>query len=81
MSKPSATPRRPFPHNDFTALDRMLTDIRGRYRPVLFVVQGVYSQDGDPRPAHTDRAAVRRATAPGSARWGRTRRCRTRNVR
>ncbi|MFD6354956.1 type I polyketide synthase [Nocardia tengchongensis] len=45
--KLSGATRRPFPHNDFTALDRMLTDIRGRYRRVLVVIEGVYSQDGD----------------------------------
>ncbi|MEV0466833.1 aminotransferase class I/II-fold pyridoxal phosphate-dependent enzyme [Nocardia tengchongensis] len=45
--KLSGATRRPFPHNDFAALDRMLTDIRGRYRRVLVVIEGVYSQDGD----------------------------------
>ncbi|WP_141811728.1 type I polyketide synthase [Nocardia bhagyanarayanae] len=45
--KLSGATRRPFPHNDHSALDRILTDIRGRYRRVLIVIEGVYSQDGD----------------------------------
>lgn len=45
--KLSGATRRPFPHNDFAALDRMLTEIRGRFRRVLIVIEGVYSQDGD----------------------------------
>ncbi|MCP2274695.1 aminotransferase class I/II-fold pyridoxal phosphate-dependent enzyme [Nocardia amikacinitolerans] len=45
--KLSGATRRPFPHNDHAALDRILTDIRGRYRRVLIVIEGVYSQDGD----------------------------------
>ncbi|MFJ9369734.1 type I polyketide synthase [Nocardia sp. NPDC101769] len=45
--KLSGATRRPFPHNDHDALDRMLTDIRHQYRRVLIVIEGVYSQDGD----------------------------------
>ncbi|MEV0028472.1 aminotransferase class I/II-fold pyridoxal phosphate-dependent enzyme [Nocardia sp. NPDC050793] len=45
--KLSGATRRPFPHNDHAALDRMLTDIRHQYRRVLVVIEGVYSQDGD----------------------------------
>ncbi|MFE3701245.1 aminotransferase class I/II-fold pyridoxal phosphate-dependent enzyme, partial [Nocardia tengchongensis] len=45
--KLSGATRRPFPHNDFAALDRMLTGIRHLYRRVLVVIEGVYSQDGD----------------------------------
>ncbi|MFF0633655.1 aminotransferase class I/II-fold pyridoxal phosphate-dependent enzyme [Nocardia sp. NPDC004151] len=45
--KLSGATRRPFPHNDHAALDRVLADIRGRYRRVLIVIEGVYSQDGD----------------------------------
>ncbi|MFE5288559.1 type I polyketide synthase [Nocardia sp. NPDC056611] len=45
--KLSGATRRPFPHNDHAALDRVLTDIRDRYRRVLIVIEGVYSQDGD----------------------------------
>ena len=43
----SGARRRPFPHNDFEALDRMLTELRSQYRRVLIVVEGVYSMDGD----------------------------------
>jgi 8-amino-7-oxononanoate synthase len=39
--------RRPFPHNDWQALDAMLTDIRGDYQRVLIAIEGVYSMDGD----------------------------------
>ncbi|MFD3745831.1 type I polyketide synthase [Nocardia sp. NPDC058633] len=43
----SGATRRPFPHNDHTALDGLLTEIRHRYRRVLILIEGVYSQDGD----------------------------------
>ena len=43
----SGARRRPFPHNDYEALDRMLTELRSQYRRVLVVVEGVYSMDGD----------------------------------
>lgn len=43
----SGARRRPFPHNDFAALDRMLTEIRSQYRRVLIAIEGVYSMDGD----------------------------------
>lgn len=43
----SGAKRRPFPHNDFEALDRILTDIRANYRRVLIAIEGVYSMDGD----------------------------------
>ncbi len=39
--------RRPFPHNDWQALDAMLADIRGDYQRVLIAIEGVYSMDGD----------------------------------
>ena len=39
--------RRPFPHNDFEFLDRLLRDIRGKYRRVVVAIEGVYSMDGD----------------------------------
>ncbi|MEV6257354.1 aminotransferase class I/II-fold pyridoxal phosphate-dependent enzyme [Nocardia sp. NPDC051911] len=45
--KLSGATRRPFPHNDHAALDELLTEIRGRYRRVLILIEGVYSQDGD----------------------------------
>jgi 8-amino-7-oxononanoate synthase len=43
----SGATRRPFPHNDFAALDALLTKVRGRFRRVLIVVEGIYSMDGD----------------------------------
>jgi 8-amino-7-oxononanoate synthase len=43
----SGATRRPFPHNDPTALDEMLSRIRGQYRRVLIIIEGIYSQDGD----------------------------------
>ncbi|MFE4961083.1 aminotransferase class I/II-fold pyridoxal phosphate-dependent enzyme [Streptomyces sp. NPDC056653] len=43
----SGASRQPFPHNDVTALDRILHQVRDRYRRVLIVVEGVYSMDGD----------------------------------
>lgn len=43
----SGAARRSFPHNDVAALDRLLTDIRGRFERVLIVVEGIYSMDGD----------------------------------
>lgn len=43
----SGARRRPFPHNDFEALDRMLGEIRSQYRRVLIAIEGVYSMDGD----------------------------------
>jgi 8-amino-7-oxononanoate synthase len=38
---------RPFPHNDFAHLDKLLSDIRGKYRRVVVAIEGVYSMDGD----------------------------------
>ncbi len=43
----SGARRRPFPHNDWQALDELLAEIRGEYRRVLVVIEGVYSMDGD----------------------------------
>jgi len=43
----SGARRRPFPHNDHRAADRMLRDHRHEYRRVLVVIEGVYSMDGD----------------------------------
>ena len=43
----SGATRRPFPHNDHAALDRLLGELRPRYRRVLILIEGVYSQDGD----------------------------------
>jgi 7-keto-8-aminopelargonate synthetase-like enzyme len=46
-AKLSGAKRRPFPHNDFAALDRMLTSLRAHYRRVLICIEGTYSMDGD----------------------------------
>jgi len=43
----SGARRRPFPHNDFAAAEKLLAQIRGQYRRVLLVVEGIYSMDGD----------------------------------
>jgi 8-amino-7-oxononanoate synthase len=43
----SGAKRRAFPHNDWQALDRLLADLRSRYRRVLVAIEGVYSMDGD----------------------------------
>jgi 8-amino-7-oxononanoate synthase/acyl carrier protein len=43
----SGARRRPFPHNDHEALDRMLRDMRGEFRRVLIAIEGIYSMDGD----------------------------------
>jgi 8-amino-7-oxononanoate synthase len=43
----SGARRRPFPHNDWKALDELLKQIRRDYRRVLIVIEGVYSMDGD----------------------------------
>jgi 8-amino-7-oxononanoate synthase len=39
--------RRGFPHNDWQALDKMLTEVRHDYKRVLVAIEGVYSMDGD----------------------------------
>ena len=46
----SGARRRPFPHNDIAALDRLLTEHRSRARRVIIAVEGVYSMDGDVAP-------------------------------
>ena len=38
---------RGFAHNDWRALDALLTGIRHRHRRVLVAIEGVYSMDGD----------------------------------
>jgi 8-amino-7-oxononanoate synthase/acyl carrier protein len=43
----SGARRRPFPHNDWQALDEILNEVRHEYRRVLVVIEGVYSMDGD----------------------------------
>jgi 8-amino-7-oxononanoate synthase len=39
--------RLPFPHNDWAALDALLTQERRKFERVLIVVEGIYSMDGD----------------------------------
>ena len=46
-AKMSGAKRRPFPHNDWQALDRTLAQLRPHYRRVLIAIEGVYSMDGD----------------------------------
>ena len=43
----SGARRRPFPHNDWRTVDKLLTDLRSEYRRVLVAIEGVYSMDGD----------------------------------
>lgn len=45
--KLSGATRRSFPHNDSTALDAMLAEIRSQFERVLIIVEGHYSMDGD----------------------------------
>lgn len=43
----SGAHRRPFPHNNWQVVDKLLADLRGDYRRVLVAIEGVYSTDGD----------------------------------
>jgi 8-amino-7-oxononanoate synthase len=43
----SKAQRRPFPHNDFEFLDKLLRDIRPAHRRVVVAIEGAYSMDGD----------------------------------
>lgn len=43
----SGARRRPFPHNDYRALDELLAEVRPAYRRVLIAIEGLYSMDGD----------------------------------
>ena len=43
----SGARRRPFPHNDWEALESILQEVRASYRRVLVILEGVYSMDGD----------------------------------
>lgn len=43
----SGAKRLPFPHNDWAALDTMLSDQRHHFERVLVVLEGIYSMDGD----------------------------------
>lgn len=43
----SGAHRRAFAHNDWAALDNLLTEIRDHHARVLIVIEGLYSMDGD----------------------------------
>jgi 8-amino-7-oxononanoate synthase/acyl carrier protein len=43
----SGARRRPFDHNDWQQLDRILSELRSEYRRVLIAIEGLYSMDGD----------------------------------
>lgn len=43
----SGARRLSFPHNDYAALDNLLTEQRRNYERVLVVIEGLYSMDGD----------------------------------
>ncbi len=43
----SGARRRPFPHGDWDAVDKILEQHRNRYKRVLICLEGVYSMDGD----------------------------------
>ena len=43
----SGARRRPFPHNDYDAAEKLLAQMRTQYRRVLVVIEGIYSMDGD----------------------------------
>ncbi|MEL6184538.1 MAG: SDR family NAD(P)-dependent oxidoreductase, partial [Myxococcota bacterium] len=45
--KLSGAARRPYPHEDMEALDRILGQVRSSYRRVLIAAEGIYSMDGD----------------------------------
>lgn len=45
--KLSGAARRSFAHNDFEALDEILTEIRVNFERVLIIIEGLYSMDGD----------------------------------
>jgi len=43
----SGAHRLTFPHNNFAAADRLLAEVRSKYRRALIVLEGIYSADGD----------------------------------
>ncbi len=43
----SGATRRIFAHNDWRAMDGLLSEMRHRYRRVLIAIEGAYSMDGD----------------------------------
>jgi len=46
----SGASRRTFPHNDAKALERILSEVRTKFRRVLIAIESVYSMDGDVAP-------------------------------
>ncbi|EPJ44470.1 MAG: WcbT protein [Osedax symbiont Rs1] len=48
----SGAKRLPFAHNDFAALDKILTDNRQHFERVVIIVEGLYSMDGDSPDLH-----------------------------
>jgi len=46
-AKLSGAKRLFFPHNDWAALDKLLSEQRRNYERVLIVIEGLYSMDGD----------------------------------
>ena len=61
----SGARRRPFPHNDWRALDQLLAELRPTYRRVVIAIEGVYSMDGDFPDLPTFHG--NQAAAPGAA--------------
>ncbi|HEX9577861.1 MAG TPA: aminotransferase class I/II-fold pyridoxal phosphate-dependent enzyme, partial [Myxococcales bacterium] len=55
-AKLSGAKRRPFPHNDWQALEKQLAQLRPHYKRVLIACEGVYSMDGDicPLPKYVE---------------------------
>lgn len=45
--KLSGAVRRPFGHQDYDALERTLSQVRGNFRRALIAAEGIYSMDGD----------------------------------
>ncbi|MCF0234713.1 MAG: aminotransferase class I/II-fold pyridoxal phosphate-dependent enzyme, partial [Thermoguttaceae bacterium] len=43
----SGSRRRPFPHNEWESLDKILEQNRAKYRRALVIIEGAYSMDGD----------------------------------
>jgi 8-amino-7-oxononanoate synthase len=46
-AKLSGAKRLSFPHNDWVALDQILSRSRSEYERVCIVIEGLYSMDGD----------------------------------
>ncbi len=46
-SKLSGAKRLSFPHNDWNALDKLLSEHRHKYERVIIIIEGLYSMDGD----------------------------------